>query len=81
MKFIAPSCIAVLSIAAILSSCSPTEKKPELKPAEPVKLEDFFRDPDKGQFRISPDGEKIIFLGAHKGRQKCIRSIAQRYNG
>src|SRR5689334_22485527 len=72
MKLTAKSGFVVLAIAANLYSCSPAEKKPELKPADPVKLEDFFRDPDKGQFRISPNGEMIMFMAPHKGRKNVF---------
>ncbi|MEJ1237263.1 S9 family peptidase [Chryseolinea sp. T2] len=72
MKPTLVSVAITMATIAFLGACSPAEKKSELKPADPVKMEDFFRDPDKGQFRISPNGEMIIFLGPHKGRKNVF---------
>ena len=72
MKFNFISVVVTMTAIAFISACSPAEKKAELKPADPVKMEDFFRDPEKGQFRISPNGEMIIFLAPYKGRKNVF---------
>jgi dipeptidyl aminopeptidase/acylaminoacyl peptidase len=60
-----------LFAAAFLLACKQEEKKPEERAAY-VPLEDFFRDPDKGQYRISPNGEMIIFMATHMGRRNVF---------
>ena len=37
-----------------------------------VPLQDFFRDPEKQAYRISPNGERIIFLAPHMGRMNVF---------
>jgi dipeptidyl aminopeptidase/acylaminoacyl peptidase len=37
-----------------------------------VPLEDFFKDPSKGQYRISPNGERVIFLAPYMGRKNVF---------
>src|SRR5690606_6227423 len=50
----------------------PTETGTSQQPAPRLALEDFFKDPVKAQFRISPNGEQIIFLGPHQGRRNVF---------
>lgn len=65
--------LVVTTIAfVVIYACSPSEKKGDTKPADPVVLEDFFKDPKTGQYRISPDGEKIIYLAPYKGRKNVF---------
>jgi len=56
----------------MIYACSNREKKAEPQTAEPVAMEDFFKDPDKGQFRISPNGEMIIYTAPYKGRKNVF---------
>ena len=37
-----------------------------------VPLQDFFRDPEKHAYRISPNGEMIVFLAPHMGRMNVF---------
>jgi dipeptidyl aminopeptidase/acylaminoacyl peptidase len=55
--------VLCLSIIA----CQPVEKK-----AEKIPMEDFFRDPEKIGYRISPNGQMIIFRAPHKGRMNVF---------
>ena len=59
--------IAIVLIATMIS-CSPSEKPLEVKLADPVPLEDFFKDPQRAGYDISPNGEYILFRAPHKGR-------------
>src|SRR5687767_5018755 len=54
----------------LLIQCKPAEK-PET-PATPVALEDFFKDPEKAGYRISPNGEWIVFRAPHQGRMNVF---------
>lgn len=55
--------VLFLSIAA----CQPPVKK-----VPPIATEDFFKDPEKVGFRISPNGEMIIYRGPHMGRMNVF---------
>jgi len=59
-------------IIVVIYACKPGEKNAEVKPADPVTMKDFFKDPETGQYRISPNGEMIIFLAPHKGRRNVF---------
>jgi len=50
-----------------LAACQPTVKK-----VPPIAMEDFFRDPEKVGFRISPNGEMIIYRAPHMGRMNVF---------
>ena len=60
--------LIVTAVAVVMYACSPSEKKPDLKPADPVAMQDFFKDPDKVGYSMSPNGEFILFRAPHKGR-------------
>lgn len=65
MKFLCKQLLPVSIIAVLfLTSCNTktTEEKPPL-----IAVEDFFKNPDKFSWRISPDGEYISYLGPHNG--------------
>jgi hypothetical protein len=61
----------LLLLGIALYSCKPEEKKADQR-ATIVPLEDFFKDPEKAAYRISPDGEQIIFRAEHKGRMNVF---------
>ena len=60
-----------LLFGMFLFACNPEEKKTEER-ASYVPLEDFFKDAEKGQYRISPNGEKVIFMAPHMGRRNVF---------
>jgi dipeptidyl aminopeptidase/acylaminoacyl peptidase len=68
------------NIAAILSGllflfiygCKTKENVVQETPAEPVAMEDFFKDPKTAGFRISPNGEWILYRAPHKGRMNVF---------
>src|SRR6185436_5926550 len=60
--------IMAMVVIAIAVSCSPSEKKIDAKLADPVPLEDFFKDPQRAGYDISPNGKHILFRAPHKGR-------------
>ncbi|PTN03798.1 S9 family peptidase [Mangrovibacterium marinum] len=62
----------VTMLILMICACSNRQKKAEPQTAEPVAMEDFFKDPDKGQFRISPNGEMIIYMAPYKGRKNVF---------
>jgi dipeptidyl aminopeptidase/acylaminoacyl peptidase len=64
--------IIMTAVVVVVYACSSSEKITEIKPADPVALQDFFKDPARGAYRISPDGERIIFLAPHKGRKNVF---------
>src|SRR5690606_41945628 len=49
-----------------------TGKEPELVPAEPVVMENFFKDAERSQHRISPNEDMILFSAPHKGRMNVL---------
>ncbi len=48
-------------------SCKPKEERATLLP-----LEDFFKDPEKAAYRISPNGQMILFRAPHLGRMNVF---------
>lgn len=63
---------ALMLLSGVLwVACNQEEKKVE-EWAAYVPLEDFFKDPEKGQYRISPNGEMVIFMAPHMGRRNVF---------
>jgi dipeptidyl aminopeptidase/acylaminoacyl peptidase len=58
-------------ILILLSQCK-TEEPPKEEPAKPVAVEEFFKDPQRAGYRISPNGEMIIYRAPHKGRMNVF---------
>ena len=57
----------ILLIILSFFGCKPKEERPPLIP-----MEDFFRDAEKAAFRISPNGQMIIFRAPHMGRMNVF---------
>lgn len=64
--------LPALAVLMLMHACSTTDTRQSDQLAEVLPLEDFFKDSEKGQFRISPNGEKIIFTAPHLGRQNVF---------
>ena len=61
MKF---NTLPIILVAAImLIACAPKETTPELIP-----MKDFFKNPEKVNYRISPDGKRVAFKAPWKSR-------------
>ncbi|RZT95417.1 dipeptidyl aminopeptidase/acylaminoacyl peptidase [Ancylomarina subtilis] len=61
-------CIPVLAI--FIFACTPKEKKVERPPK--IALEDFFKNPPKTSYRISPEGTKFSYRGPYKDRMNIF---------
>jgi hypothetical protein len=61
----------LLLLCLVFSACKQGEKKAEER-ASIVPLQDFFKDAKKQAYRISPDGERIIFRAPHMGRMNVF---------
>src|SRR5882672_8660411 len=59
------------AFALCIAACQPAEKRTESK-ADIVPLKDFFRDPEKAAYRISPNGEYIMYRAPHMGRMNVF---------
>ena len=57
----------ILLIMISFNSCKPKEERAPLVP-----MEDFFKDPEKAAYRISPNGQMIIFRAPHMGRMNVF---------
>jgi dipeptidyl aminopeptidase/acylaminoacyl peptidase len=55
------------SVTAIIQAVS-CNRKPSLIPAKQYPVEDFFRNPDKVDFALSPDGKHYAYLAPYKSR-------------
>lgn len=64
--------VSLLMLVSITLFIGCTQEKKTEERATYVPLEDFFKDPDKGQYRISPNGEMIIFMAPHMGRRNVF---------
>ncbi len=62
----------LLSIAVIMALCTCNQHK-----AKRIPISDFFKNPEKSTFKISPDGKYISYLKAYKGKENLfIQSLA-----
>jgi dipeptidyl aminopeptidase/acylaminoacyl peptidase len=52
--------------------CKTEEKVVRESPAQPVPMEDFFKDPKTAGYRISPNGEWILYRAPHMGRMNVF---------
>ena len=57
----------VLSAMLGLTACSQKEE-----PAPLIAMEEFFKDPERAGYRISPNGEMIIYRAPHMGRMNVF---------
>ncbi|MFO7369065.1 MAG: S9 family peptidase [Bacteroidales bacterium] len=57
----------IMLIMIGFSGCRPKES-----PAPLIPMEDFFKDPESSGYRISPNGEMIIFRASHMGRMNVF---------
>ena len=62
-KLIMKQLLLLMIVMAGLFACQPTEQKAPLIP-----LEDFFRNPEKTAFRLSPNGEYFSYLAPWESR-------------
>lgn len=60
-----PTIISMFIVLAFLCLMSCTKKD---EPAPVIAMEEFFKDPEKGGFRISPNGEMLIYRAPYMGR-------------
>lgn len=68
-----PLFVLLAAVALLFAACG---NKPEEK-APKIAVEDFFRNPEKFSWRISPDGEYISYLSPHNGHTNVfVRKIA-----
>ncbi|RXQ91529.1 S9 family peptidase [Ancylomarina salipaludis] len=61
-------CIPVLAIC--IFACTPKEKKVERPPK--IALEDFFKNPQKTSYQISPEGTKVSYRAPYKDRMNIF---------
>jgi len=59
--------LGILLIIVSFTSCKPKEERAPLIP-----MENFFKDAEKAAFRISPNGQMIIFRAPHMGRMNVF---------
>src|SRR5436190_18050472 len=65
----------VLVLVFAVAAC--TSKKTEEEKAPLIAVENFFKNPEKFSWRISPDGEYISYLGPHNGHTNVfVRKIS-----
>ncbi len=64
MKMILP---VIMVIMIGFTTCKPKEER-----APVIPMEDFFRDPVKAGYRISPNGRMVIFRAPHMGRMNVF---------
>ena len=62
--------LILAGIMFIMIGFTACKTKEERAPVIP--MEDFFKDPEKAGFRISPNGQMIIFRAPHMGTNECL---------
>ncbi|HRH70762.1 MAG TPA: S9 family peptidase [Flavobacteriales bacterium] len=66
---------ALVTGTVILSSCGSAEQEEKATAGTPpptVDMKDFFKNPEKSSFNISPDGQYISYLAPWKGRMNIV---------
>jgi len=66
---------AMVTGTVVLISCGSAEHKEQAAAVAPppvVDMKDFFKNPEKSSFRISPDGQYISYLAPWKGRMNIM---------
>lgn len=61
------SYLLVLVITAVFTSCNKIPDKPPV-----ISVEDFFRKPEKVSLSVSPDGEKIAYMGPYQEKMNVF---------
>lgn len=72
MKNLLTMTMLLSSLLLCLFQCRTPEKAATETPATPVAMEDFFKDPQTAAFRISPNGEMIVYRAPHMGRMNVF---------
>jgi dipeptidyl aminopeptidase/acylaminoacyl peptidase len=67
----------ILLIAVLFYSCNQNNEGNEKKMSvEPIPMKDFFRNPEKSSFKISPDGVNFAYLAPYQNRMNLfVRKI------
>ncbi|OQX79081.1 MAG: S9 family peptidase [Bacteroidetes bacterium 4484_249] len=60
----------LIGIILLAGSCSNVQKKPMM--AKQIPLEDFFKNPEKSRYQISPDGKYFSFLAPYEKRMNIF---------
>lgn len=62
--------VSVFLLATIMLSC--TTKEPKMEKPPKIALEDFFKNPEKTSYRISPEGTKFSYRAPYKDRMNIF---------
>lgn len=66
-------CVAVLlGLLAAVGCGGPSAEKGSDEMVRLIPLEDFFRNPDKASFKLSPDGERLAFMAPWQNRMNVF---------
>ena len=76
MKFIQKQLLTIATLGVLLfAGCKSKTEKEEKPPLVPV--EDFFKNPEKFGWNLSPDGEYVSYLSPHNGHTNVfVRKIS-----
>jgi len=69
------SILSTLAAVALLAACGQSEEKPAttaLVPPPTIPMQDFFKNPEKSGYRISPDGQYYSFRAPWKNRMNIF---------
>ena len=64
--------LTAMLIAIVAVSCNNNSKKTEMVKAKQIPLEDFFKNPEKSRYQISPDGNYFSFLAPYESRMNIF---------
>ncbi len=68
-----PHLLSALSVAVLMAGCGePAETSMAEAPPSRVDMKDFFKNPEKASFRISPDGRYISYRAPWKSRMNIF---------
>jgi hypothetical protein len=74
--------ISLIILTFSLFSCTYENTKQKINPiviAKQIPLEDFFKNPEKSSYQISPDGSFYSFMAPYKKKNEYIHSKNWRF--
>jgi dipeptidyl aminopeptidase/acylaminoacyl peptidase len=66
------SMLAIVLIVVVIMGCDNGSKKEQMVKAKQIPLEDFFKNPEKSGYQISPDGKYFSYKAPYKNRMNIF---------
>jgi len=64
--------LAIVLIVVVIMGCDNGSKKEQMVKAKQIPLEDFFKNPEKSGYQISPDGKYFSYKAPYENRMNIF---------